>query len=244
MARKSTSRKSKKSKKVSVDFSNVGKAFEPDSEYQVKVLECTWEEGQKAPMLSFKLCGAEEEYENSFMYYRASTSDAALWKLRPLLEAFGIEIPEGPMEIDPDDLVGRTAIATTFLDRWDGGQAVKPNDFFPDDGEDSEDRDGDDEDQDDELDLDELDEDDITALAKALKIKSRTDSARRKNLAKLDDEELAEAGLPCLTTMKTRKTRKTRTKRRKRKLPRSPRSPRRRRSRRRSLRLMKTMLLA
>lgn len=114
-----------------IDFSKVGKAFQPGNEYAVKIVECSWEQGQKADYLNVKLSGLDPEYENSFMYHRASISDSSLWRFRPFLEAFAVEIPEGPMDVDPDDMVGRTAMCSTYLDKYDGGSSVKPDEFFP-----------------------------------------------------------------------------------------------------------------
>lgn len=191
-------RKSRKAKGVRVDLSNVGKAFEPGQEYHVKVVECTLEEGQKAPYFNMKLAGVDEDHETTFMYHRASTSESALWRLRPLLEAFGFDIPEGPMEIDPEDFVGREAMCSTFLDRYEGGSSVKPDEFWPIDGDDDEDEEeSDEEDESDEeesdFDLDELDEDEIMALGEALKVKGKKASTVRKKLADMDQDEVEEA---------------------------------------------------
>ena len=123
------------------------------------------------------------------MYHRASTGEASLWRLRPLLEALGFEIPEGPLDLNASDFVGKTAMCSTYLDRYDGGSSVKPDEFWElGDGEAGEGA-GDTAD----FDLDELDDDQIEALAEALDVKGRNVAAKKKALAKLDVEELAEA---------------------------------------------------
>lgn len=126
-----SSRRSAAKTGVRLDLSKVGKAFEPGKEYAVKVVECTLEDGTKAPYFNLKLAGVEDDYENSFMYHKASTSESSLWRLRPLMEAFGMEIPDGPMDISPDDFVGLTAMCSTYLERWDGGSSVRPDEFWP-----------------------------------------------------------------------------------------------------------------
>ena len=126
-----SSRRSSSKSGVRLDLSKVGKAFEPGKEYAVKIVECTLEEGTKAPYFNLKLAGVEDEYENSFMYHKASTSESSLWRLRPLLEAFGMEIPDGPMDISTEDFVGLTAMCSTYLERWDGGSSVRPDEFWP-----------------------------------------------------------------------------------------------------------------
>jgi hypothetical protein len=128
-------RRTSKKAGIRIDLSKVGKAFEPGKEYSIKVVECTLEDGQRAPYFNMKLAGLEPEYESSFMYHKASTSESSLWRLRPLLEAFGMDVPDGPMDLSPDDFVGCTAMCTTYLDRWDGGSSVRPEDFFPLDGD-------------------------------------------------------------------------------------------------------------
>lgn len=180
----------KKASGVSVDLSNIGKAFEPGQEYAIKCIECTLEEGSKAPYFNLKLAGLAEDYETSYMYHRASTSESSLWRLRPLLEAFGIEIPDGPFDITPDMFIDKEAMCSTFLDRYEGGSSVKPEDFWPLDGDGSDgDADGDAGD----FDLDELDDEQIEALAEALDVTGKTTALKKKKLAKMDQEEVAAA---------------------------------------------------
>lgn len=194
MARRTTK---KKTSGISLDFSNVSKAFEPKQEYAVRVTEATLEEGTKAPYFNLKLQGVEgSDYENSTMYHRASCSESSLWRLRPLLEAFGFDIPEGPLDLDAEDFVGREAMCSTFLDRYDGGSSVKPDEFWALDGDASE---GDD-DTDEEFDLDELEDEQIEALGEALKVKGKTPAAIKKALAKLDQEDVAAAFAELETT--------------------------------------------
>jgi hypothetical protein len=136
MARSARTARRAASKKTGVrlDLSAVGKAFEPGKEYEVKIIECTLEDGTKAPYFNLKLAGVDEDYEKSFMYHKASTSESSLWRLRPLMEAFGMDILDGPMDISPDDFVGLTAMCSTYLERWDGGSSVRPDEFWPSEG--------------------------------------------------------------------------------------------------------------
>lgn len=187
-------RRAKKKNSVRLDLSRVSSAFEPNQEYAVRVVECTLEDGQKAPYFNLKLQGIEGgDYENSTMYHRASTAEGALWRLRPLMEAFGIEIPDGPMDISPDDFVGCEAMCSTYLDRYDGGSSVKPDEFWELDGDGSSDDDDDGKDDAGDFDLDELDDEEIDALAEALEVKGRSTAAKKKKLAAMDEDEVAEA---------------------------------------------------
>ena len=177
-------RRRRKSSKVTVDLSDVGSTFSPNEEYQVICDECTLEEGQKAPYFKLKLKGIGE-FSDSVMYHNASTSDESLWRLRPLLEAFGMEIPDGPMDLSPDDFVGKQAMCSTFKDTYSGGSSIKPDEFWPVDGGGVDDAD--------EIDLDEIDDADIKKIAKELGVRGRKPDQLREKLAEFDDDELLEA---------------------------------------------------
>ena len=179
----------KKSSGVRVDLSKVGSAFSPNEEYEVICEECTLEEGQKAPYFKLKLRGVND-YSDSTMYHNASTSDESLWRLRPLLEAFGIEIPDGPMDLEAEDFIGKHAMCSTFKDTYAGGSSIKPDEFWPVDGASSSSGDDDD---DGGLNLDEIDDDDIKKIAKELGVKGRKPDQLREKLAELDDDEIREA---------------------------------------------------
>lgn len=193
MPRTSRASRAKSKTSVRVDLSNISKAFEPNQEYAIRCTEASLEEGQKAPYFNLKLQGIEGgEYENSVMYHRASTGEASLWRLRPLLEAFGFDIPDGPLDIDATDFVDREAMCSTFLDRYDGGSSVKPDEFWPlEDGEGSGDKD--DGADNTEFDLDDLSDEEIEALAEELEVKGKTVAAKKKALAKMDQDDVAEA---------------------------------------------------
>lgn len=186
-----------KKKGLRLDFSNVGKQFKPGEEYLVECSECTLEEGSKAPYFSLKLKGADEEYAGATMYHNASTSEESLWRLRPLLEAFGIDIPDGPMDLSPEDFVGKTAMCSTFLDKYEGGSRVKPDDFWPaeeGDGEEGEDATEDaGEDAGEGIDLAAISDEDIKKLGAEFGIKSKVASKIREELAEADEAEIREA---------------------------------------------------
>lgn len=189
MARRSTRAKKKS---VKIDFSDVGKQFEAGMEYAVEVKACTLEEGNEYPYFAFQFKGMDEDYENSIMYHNASTSPQSLWRLRPLLEALGIDVPDGPLDIDPDELVGLQCMCSTISEKKPGGgSSIKPDEFWPlDEGSTSG---GGKSGGDDEVDLDELDDADIKKLAKEFGIKGRNVDTLREELAEADPAELAEA---------------------------------------------------
>lgn len=184
-------RRSKSKTSIKLDLSNVGESFRADEEYHVKVSECTLEEGTNAPYFKLKFVGVDKEFEKSAMYHNASTSESSLWRLRPLMEALGMDIPNGPMEVDAEDFIGRECMCSTFKDTYQGGSSVKPDEFWPVDGDDSKgSAKGDSED---EIDLDEIDDDDIKKIAKELGIKGRKADVLREAIAEKDDDEIREA---------------------------------------------------
>lgn len=180
----------KKTKGVSVDLSKVGKSFEADTEVLVKCVECELEEGDSALYFAMKLEGTGD-YEGAVMYHNASTAEKALWRLRPLVEAFGIDIPDGPMDLEPEDFVGKFAMCSTYKDRYNGKVTIKPEDFWP--AEDVDESEGGDSSGEVEFDLDELDDDDILALGKKLGIKGKKASTVKGKLEDADEDELLEA---------------------------------------------------
>lgn len=194
MARRKTS---KKAKSVKIDMSNVGKSFEPNQEYLVKVVECELKDGAKAPYFSLKLEGVED-FSGAFMYHNASTSEDSLWRLRPLMEAFGMDIPDGPLEISEEDFVGKSCMVSTLLDRYDGGSKIRPDEFWEsEEGITDEDEDEDEEDQEDTTNvdhsfIDSLSNKDLTKLKEEFELKGRGDSLRKK-LKDVDIDELVEA---------------------------------------------------
>lgn len=181
-------RRSKKTARTA-SFDGVGKGFADGQEYLVKVIECTVEEGDSAPYLSFKLEGTGE-FEGSFMYHNGSLAPAALWRTRELFEAFLGDVPEGDFDIDEvaEEFVGKYAICSTFADSYNGSKRIKPEDFWPNEGDVP---DGDD-DGGDEIDLDDLDDADIKKVGKAMGIKSKRASTIRKELEDADPDELYE----------------------------------------------------
>lgn len=188
-----TSRRAAKKKSVRLDFSQVGKQFEAGMEYAIEVKSCTLEDGNEYPYFAFQFKGVDEGYENSIMYHNASTSPQSLWRLRPLLEAFGIEIPDGPLDLEPEEFIGMQCMCSTISEKKPGGgSSIRPDEFWPleDGGEGSVKKSKGD---DDEFDLDELSDADIKKLAKEFDIAGRNVEKLRKELSKADEDELKEA---------------------------------------------------
>lgn len=182
-------RRSKKTARTA-SFDGVGKGFADGQEYLVCVKECTVEEGDSAPYLSFKLEGTGE-FEGSVMYHNGSMAPTALWRTRELFEAFLGDVPEGDFDIDEvaEEFVGKYAMCSTFADTYNGSKRIKPEDFWPNEGDVPEGGDGGGEA---EIDIDDLDDADIKKVGKAMGIKSKRASTIRKELEDADPDELYE----------------------------------------------------
>lgn len=195
MARRPSSR-SRKSKKVSIDWSKVGKGFEPDMEYAVEVSSCTLEEGDAGPYFAMQFKGLDEGFEDAILYHNASTSPQSLWRMRSLVEAFGMDIEDGPMDYEPDDFVGQQCMVSTVSEnKPGGGKAIRIDEYW--EMEDGAGKKSSSEKDSGDFNLDNVSDADVKKLAKEFEIKvgrgAKGVEAAREELAEADDEELKEA---------------------------------------------------
>lgn len=113
----------KKGGTLSVDFSGVeagGKAV-PDGNYTLEVKEVTEEESSEGnPYLKFiyKIVGGPAA--NAVVYDNASLQPQALWRLKTILECFEMEVPDGAMDIDIEELVGQQLDAEIVGEEYQG----------------------------------------------------------------------------------------------------------------------------
>lgn len=131
MAR-STRTTSRKKKALTVDFKGVeGKqARIPDGEYSAKVAEVSQEEGQQADYLkwTFELDGGD--FDGRKLFLNTSLSAAALWNLRGVLEAIGVEVPDDELDLDFEDFVGRSIGLSVETETYEGKKRSKIADYF------------------------------------------------------------------------------------------------------------------
>lgn len=103
----------------------------PENEYLVKVSGVNTEEGDKAPYLSWQFEVAEGKSEGGTLYLNTSLSKKALWNLKTLLEALGVEIPDEDFEIEEDDMMGLELMVSVELETYEGKKRPKIVDFWP-----------------------------------------------------------------------------------------------------------------
>jgi hypothetical protein len=174
MARKSTKAKGKakgkkKSRSVTVDMSDVESfGLVPEGEWLTEIIECDLETSDNSgkDYLSFK-----GKTEKGNVFWNCSLQAKALFNLRGLLEACELEIPEGPFDIDFDDLVGCEFVATIEHEKYEGKDRTRVTDYAKaseyeeveagDEDEDDEDEDEEEVDEETEDEDEEEDEDEV-----------------------------------------------------------------------------------
>lgn len=118
-------------KKTTLDFSNVETRVKvEEGEYEVAVEECEEKEGQAAPYLAWKFKIDEgSESDGGVLYLNTSMSEAALWNLKALFEALGIEV-DGEMEVDPSEYIGERCMVSVELKTFEGKKRPHIVDFW------------------------------------------------------------------------------------------------------------------
>ena len=177
-------RKKKKSDRiVSLDFTDVdsgGGGFRiKEGNYRMKVVEVEQKESDAGnDMFVWTFEGTEGAAEGKKFKVYTTLNEEALWKLRSLLEALGVEIPDGPMDLDLDEMVGLELIGIVTDDTYQGKKVSRMNDF---------------ESVDDEEDEDEDDEDEKSSKKKGKKADEDDKSSKKKKkkeLEKISEDEI------------------------------------------------------
>lgn len=124
------SRTATKKKTLTVNFKGVeGRVTLPEGDYAVKVSEVTVEEGQSAEYLKWKFEVTEGKFEGKFVYTNTSLSPQALWNLRGLLEAMGVETPDDDMDLDLEDYADRELMITIEHESYEGKKQARVVDY-------------------------------------------------------------------------------------------------------------------
>lgn len=128
-----TSSKSRK-KGISVDFEGVSAGSGvPDGTYTVSVEEVSVETSENSgeDYLSWKFKVVGGKMSGRSLYDNTSLQPQALWRLRRVLESLGIEVPDGAMDIDPDELIGLECDVEVANEDYQGKQRSRVVDIFP-----------------------------------------------------------------------------------------------------------------
>lgn len=109
--------------KIKVDFKGVesGGKLVPEGDYTVRVDEVTQEESDAGnAYLAWVLKVADGKHKGSTLYHNTSLQPQALWNLKGVLEALGVEVPDSSLDVDLKELVGMTANVTVEHETYQG----------------------------------------------------------------------------------------------------------------------------
>lgn len=154
-----------KGNSVSVNFEGVeGRVLLPEGDYRAVVESVEADEAQSGNQYlkwQFKTQSDKPAENNKTLYYNTSLAPQALWNLRNLLETLGVEIPDGPMDLDLDGMPGLEIILSVEHEDYEGRARSKVFDFMVagDSDEDEEEDDDVEVEEDEEEDSEEEDED-------------------------------------------------------------------------------------
>lgn len=136
------SKKRNRSESIQVDFTGVEASSRTveDGTYSAKITKCEVRDSESSDsqLLNFVWEISLKKGMKAIVYDNASLQPQALWRLRLLLESLGETIPEGVMDIDPDDLIGREAKVEITNEKYDGKNRPRITGFIPSDAEESE----------------------------------------------------------------------------------------------------------
>lgn len=129
---RSTAPRGKKASGVKVDFSDTeASGIIEEGDYLIEVDEVEQKDSSTGnPMLVFTFKITEGDFKGKKLFHNCSLQPQALFNLRGLLEALGMEVPQGVMEFDTADLIGETCGASVVHELYDGKTKARIGEFF------------------------------------------------------------------------------------------------------------------
>lgn len=201
-----SSRKGRGSASVNVDLSGVETSRKtiPEGVYTLVVDSATQKNSQGGnPMIVFEFSVAEGKYQGSKLYENCSLQPQALFKLKSVLIALGLDIPNKAFDLDLKDLIGMTCEADVGHEVYEGKKKARILEYIDPSDSDSDEDDSEDEDDDDtdvESTLMEMDLDDLKDLAKELDISASSIKKAKKVkalveliMSEADEDDILEA---------------------------------------------------
>ena len=179
------SRKGRSSSSVNVDLSGVEASRKaiPEGTYEVVVNEATQKDSRDGnPMIAFEFEVTEGAHKGAKLYENCSLQPQALFKLKSVLLALGMDIPNKAFDLNLRDLVGLTCEVEVGHEVYEGKKRARILQY--NDPEESQEEDSDGESVGDKL--SELDLDELKDLAKDLDISSSDIKKAKKAKALID----------------------------------------------------------
>lgn len=198
--KKKSTRSRKKKGAISVDFDGVesgGGRPVPDGNYNASMTKITEEEGQNSgePYLHcvWKI-GEDSKHAGATIHDNISLQPQSLWRFRTILECIGYEVEDGPMDIDPADVIDEVCGIEVTNEEWEGRDRPRITGFLPPLDEEEGEEEEEDEDEDEEEEEPEEEEEDEEEEEPEPKKKGKKKGKRAKKLragskVKFADEE-------------------------------------------------------
>lgn len=184
------SRKGRSSSSINVDLSGVEASRKaiPEGTYEVVVNEATQKNSRDGnPMIAFEFEVQEGPHKGAKLYENCSLQPQALFKLKSVLLALGIDIPNKAFDLNLRDLIGLTCEVEVGHEVYEGKKRARILQYNePGDSEEEEEDSDDDDDESVEDKLAELDFDELKNLAKELDISSSDIKKAKKAKALID----------------------------------------------------------
>lgn len=163
----------RKSESVEVDFDGVesGRKILPEGTYEVTVNEAKKGKSKNdQPKVSFEFEVTEGKFKGNKLFEECSLQKQALFKLKNVLTALGLEIPNKAFDLNLKELIGLTCFVEVGHEVYEGKKKNRILEYI--NPEDSEGEEDDEEDDDEDLEdrLKEMDLEELQDLAKELDI--------------------------------------------------------------------------
>lgn len=182
------SRNGRSSSSVNVDLSGVevSRKAIPEGTYEVVVNEATQKNSRDGnPMIAFEFEVAEGAHKGSKLYENCSLQPQALFKLKSVLLALGMDIPNKAFDLNLRDLVGLTCEVEVGHEVYEGKKRARILQY--NDPEETREDDSDEDDEESVEDkLQDLDFDELKDLAKDLDIAASDIKKAKKAKALID----------------------------------------------------------
>lgn len=126
MAKKPGKKPDKRTISVNMEGVEAGGKSIPDGTYPAEIIEVTEEEssnGNEQLKVVWQFTGGS--VKGSKLFDWISLVPQALWRLRGMLETIGVEVPDGVMNLDLDDLVGGAAMLEVTNEPYNGKKRPK-----------------------------------------------------------------------------------------------------------------------
>lgn len=125
MAKPKPGKKTKRTVSVNMEGVEAGGKAIADGNYEAEIVEVTEEESSNGNEQLKVVWQFTEKMKGTKLFDWLSLTPQSLWRLRGLLETIGVEVPDGVMNIDLDDLIGCSAVLEVTNEDYNGKKRPK-----------------------------------------------------------------------------------------------------------------------